>query len=446
MTEATLELPILGTLPDSWRIVRFGDLLMERVTNGVTKPRAVRGQGFKMVNMGELFAYPRIKQQEMERVPLTSSEQERFLLRHGDLLFARQSLIAEGAGACSIVLCEGEPRTFEGHLLRARPDPTKASSEFLFYAFRSLYGKYAMRSIVRQVAAAGITGSDLMSLPVPCPPVGEQQAIAAILTAFDDKIELNRQMNETLEAIAQAIFKSWFVDFEPVHAKMQGRQPAGIDPETTALFPDSFEDSMLGKTPKGWTVAQLRTRASSVQYGLTRSASQICIGPRFLRITDIQGGRVDWDKVPFCSASSAEHERYRIHEGDIFIARTGASTGENIYVIDPPDAVFASYLIRLHFASPNEARVIGAFLRTRSYFDYVAGAIGGSAQPNASAQVLAGATFAFPPADIAKRFREIVRPLDVLRAALVRESQVLSAIRDALLPKLLSGEMRVNAG
>ena len=84
--------------------------------------------------------------------------------------------------------------------------------------------------------------------------LAEQKAIAAVLGALDDKIELNRRMNATLEAMARALFQSWFVDFDPVRAKLDGRQPTGLDPATAALFPNEFEDSELGPIPKGWHV------------------------------------------------------------------------------------------------------------------------------------------------------------------------------------------------
>ena len=93
-------------------------------------------------------------------------------------------------------------------------------------------------------------------IQVPIPPLHEQRAIAHILGTLDDKIELNRRMNETLEAIARAIFKSWFVDFDPVHAKAEGRD-TGLPPHIADLFPDSFEDSELGEIPKGWRVGTI---------------------------------------------------------------------------------------------------------------------------------------------------------------------------------------------
>lgn len=198
----------------------FGELFAEPTRNGLTRPKAIRGSGTKMVNMGELFANPRIQNIAMDRVPLTDEEAKRSLLQTGDLLFARQSLVLEGAGKCSIYLGDCEPVTFESHVTRVRLDRNEADPRFYFYWLQSHAGRNAVRSIVEQGAgAAGIRGSDLQYLEVLWRPVEEQKAIADVLSSLDDKIELNRRMNETLEAMARAIFKSWFVDFDPVRAK-----------------------------------------------------------------------------------------------------------------------------------------------------------------------------------------------------------------------------------
>ena len=110
---------------------------------------------------------------------------------------------------------------------------------------------------------------DFYFLSVKLPPLSEQKAIAHILSSLDDKIELNRQMNETLEAMARAIFKSWFVDFDPVRVKMEGRQPAGMDAATADLFPDEFEESSLGLIPKGWKVKKLGDLAQNISRNLS---------------------------------------------------------------------------------------------------------------------------------------------------------------------------------
>src|ERR1700752_263755 len=199
--------------------IAFGELLMEPVRNGVYKSKEFHGRGCKAVNMGELFAHSRLFDVPMKRIELNEREKERALLRKGDLLFARRSLVAEGAGKCSIVKEVNEPTTFESSIIRARPDPTKTSSDYLFYYFNSAVGRRTLGTILRQVAVSGITSSDLVSLRLSVPPLRIQKRVANFFSALDDKIELNNKMNITLEQIAQALFKSWFIDFDPVKAK-----------------------------------------------------------------------------------------------------------------------------------------------------------------------------------------------------------------------------------
>jgi type I restriction enzyme, S subunit len=147
-----------------WRAFPFGQVLAEPVRNGVYKPKAFHGRSAKIVNMGELFANPRLSAVPMKRVELSGSESVRFTLSKGDLLFARRSLVAEGAGKCSIVLDIDELTTFESSIIRARPDSTKAEPLFLYYFFNSTAGLHCLDTIRRQVAVAGITGSDLSRL------------------------------------------------------------------------------------------------------------------------------------------------------------------------------------------------------------------------------------------------------------------------------------------
>ena len=256
--------------------------------NGLTKPKRIRGEGFKMVNMGELFSYSRMINIPMDRVPLTEKEKESFTLEAGDLLFARQSLVRKGAGQCSIFLEDDEKVCFESHLIRCRLDKEKANPLFYYYYFRSRAGKVAIDAIVEQGAgAAGIRGSDLNKLIVPDVDKAFQDAVANIIGSTDDKIDLNRQINQNLESMAQAIFKSWFVDFAPVKAKIAaiaaGEDAEGVtraamraisgktndeldqlQPEhysqlktIAKLFPSAMQDSELGDIPEGWMVKQL---------------------------------------------------------------------------------------------------------------------------------------------------------------------------------------------
>ena len=245
-------LPVLGQIPNTWSIVEFGTLLDGSARNGVYKPKEFHGRGAKIINMGELFAHPRLRAIPMRRVELTPEELLRSGIKQGDLLFARRSLVAEGAGKCAIVLEVEEPTTFESSLIRARPNSAVADSLFLFYLFNSPFGSYALGSILRQVAVSGIASSDLVKLRLPLPPLAEQRAIARIFGTLDEKIELNQRMNGTLEEIVRAVFRSWFVDFDPVHANAEGRQPEGMDAATASLFPDAFNETK--SVPSGWEI------------------------------------------------------------------------------------------------------------------------------------------------------------------------------------------------
>lgn len=330
----------------------------------------------------------------------------------GDVLL---NITGDSVARCCQAPADVLPARVNQHVAIIRPDPERLDPKFLRYFLVSPQ----MQEQMLMLAGAGatrkaLTKSMIESFEVPTPNITEQCGIANVLGTLDDKIELNSRMNETLEAMTQALFKSWFVD-----ATQNG-------------------------LPEGWRETTIREVATNIQYGLTQSASTEAVGPRFLRITDIQGGRVSWGNVPFCTVSREEHERYRLESGDVLVARTGASTGENIYLPAVPDAVFASYLVRFQFSDAAIARFVGAFMRTPEYFDYVSGCIGGSAQPNASAQVLAGAELVLPDSGLVQRYAEIVAPIDKRIFANNEESRMLTGLRDSLLPRLMSGELRVS--
>ncbi len=143
----------------------FKELFAIPLRNGLTKPKAVRGTGTKMVNMGELFANSRIAEVQMDRVPLNEAERKSSLLAAGDLLFARQSLVLSGAGKCSIFVSDDEQVCFESHVIRCRLNRELADPDFYFYFFSSPAGRKLIESIVEQGAgASGIRGSDLAKL------------------------------------------------------------------------------------------------------------------------------------------------------------------------------------------------------------------------------------------------------------------------------------------
>jgi len=214
-----------------WPLQPFNTIYAESSRNGITRPKATRGSGYKMVNMGELFAYGRFWNPDMELVQLSDSEIERFSLKKGDLLFARQSLVLEGTGKCSIVMNIPEITCFESHLIRVRLDKQKVDPIFYYYYFGSHQGKANVQSLVMQVAAAGIRGSELALLPIPVPPFPTQRKIAAILSVYDDLIENNLRRIKILEEMAQNFYREWFVKF-----RFPGHQHARFTDSPSAGF------------------------------------------------------------------------------------------------------------------------------------------------------------------------------------------------------------------
>lgn len=161
-----------------------------------------------MLNMGELFRYPQIPAVEMARVEINVGNPDRVLLQPGDLMFARRSLTLEGAGKCSIVKEIDEATTWESSIIRARLDRRLAHAPYYFYFFRSSIGRRTVEAIVEQVAAAGIRLSELRNLRVPVPGLAEQRAIADVLGAFDDKIATNIRLVSTSDELASALTRT----------------------------------------------------------------------------------------------------------------------------------------------------------------------------------------------------------------------------------------------
>ncbi len=185
---------------------------------------------------------------------------------------------------------------------------------------------------------------------------------------------------------------------------------------------------------------------SEISYGYTQSASEHPIGPKFLRITDIQNGRVDWDSVPYCKIALSDRPRYCLSSGDIVFARTGATTGKSFLVIDPPEAVFASYLIRLRVTEKGLLpKFLSFFFQTSGYWDSIQAGSTGSAQGGFNATKLAALSIPIPP--LAEQQR-IVTKLDALSAETQRLESIyreklaaLEALKKSLLHQAFSGQL-----
>lgn len=433
---------------DSW--VKFSSLFKIPLRNGLTKPSKIRGEGFKMVNMGELFAHPRISDISMERVPLSERETDSYLLQIGDLLFARRSLTVDGAGKCSIVQDLREPTTYEGSLIRVRLDPQKCNPLYYFYFFKSPIGRLQIETIIEQVAVAGIRSSDLANLRVPFPLLDEQNEIANLLSQIDDKIELNQRMNQTLEEIARTIFKSWFVDFDPVRAKVDGRD-TGLPAEIADLFPDSFEKSMLGQIPKGWRTCPLSEIAVFTKGVSYRSEDLIDSDTALVTLKSIKrgGGYSDKGLKPYAGLYRSSQE---LVCGDTVIAQTDLTQAREVIgraARVQCDPVFKHLVASLDLVIVRGREMaftpdyIYGLLASSKFKEHADGYANGTTVLHLGRMALPDYLFVCPPIRLVLTYSDFVHSLYMKVDGNSLENKTLQAITNHLLPKLMSGEMVV---
>ena len=379
----------------------------------------------------------------MRRVELTQSEKRRFSVKRGDLLFARRSLVAEGAGKCSVVLEVPEPTGFESSIIRARPDPARTNSLFLYYYFNSPSGLHGLYSIRRQVAVAGITGTDLAGLHLRLPPLAQQRQIAHILGTLDDKIELNRRMNETLEAMAQAIFKDWFVDFGPTRAKMDGRD-VRLPKRIADLFPESLVESELGCIPDGWKVSEIGKEVDVVGGGTPSTKEQVYWN----------GGEHHWatpkDLSKLRSPVLLETGRKITDAGVNKISSGLLPIGTLLLSSRAPIGYLAIAEVQTainqgFIAMVCERRLSNLFVLFWCYenLNYIRDISGGSTFAEISKRVFRPIFIIVPPKQVLASYEDLVRPLYNRIVANAREAMAMAQIRDLLLPKLISGEIRL---
>ena len=416
--------------------VKFRALLVEPVRNGIYKQKEFHGRGCKIINMGELFAFPRLHDVPMKRVELTEKEQSKSLVQQGDLLFARRSLVAEGAGRCSIVSEVNEPTTFESSIIRARPNPALASSDYLYYFFSSPLGRERMATILRQMAVSGITGSDLMELEIECPELEHQKTIAMFLSALDDRITLLRETNATLEAIAQALFKSWFVDFDPVRAKAEGLEPEGIDAATAALFPDSFVESELGLVPRGWMVRSLDSIANYLNGLAMQKFPPTDDGwVPVIKIAQLRKGNT----VGADRAGRNIKTEYIIQNGDVLFSWSGSL---EVVIWCGGEGALNQHLFKV---TSKDFPKWFYYLWTRQHltdFQQTA-ASKATTMGHIQRKHLTEAKVVVPPAEMLRSAGVLIEPLLERWLVNAEKAQTLTQLRDTLLPRLISGQLRL---
>ena len=364
-----------------------------------------------------------------------SAELRNVEVRTNDVLL---NITGDSVARCCQVPADVLPARVNQHVAIIRPEPKSLDARFLRYVLVS----HEYQSRLLALASAGatrpaLTKSMIEELDIPSPPLAEQKAIAAVLGALDDKIELNRRINATLEGMARALFQSWFVDFDPVRAKLDGRKPKGMDKATAALFPDAFQESSLGEIPQDWRLGSL---GELVQLRTDRvDATPAKDSIRYIALEDMPSKSIDLSN--FQLGSSVNSSITAFCKGDVLfgsmrpyfhkvgLAFFNGITRTTTFVLRPKKDCFRHFAL-LHFFSDD----VVAYSTTASV---------GTTIPYVRWDSMESYNIAVPPDLLLEAFEKTVSPLVKRIAAQGEESRTLASLRDTLLPKLLSGELRV---
>jgi type I restriction enzyme S subunit len=350
--------------------------------------------------------------------------------KSGDIVITTEAPLGEVAqlGAERVALAQ--------RLIVLRGKPGLLDNGFLKFLMQSENVQDQLRARASGTTVLGIKQSELRKVLLTLPPIEDQRAIADILGTLDDKIELNQRMNETLEAMARALFKSWFVDFDPVRAKAEGRDP-GLPQPLADLFPNRFEDSELGEIPEGWEVRTLADVARHPRRGV--QPNKIDASTPYIALEHMPKRCIalsEWGIAHGLESNKFEFKRREILFGKLrpYFHKVGVA---------PVDGVCSTDVV---VVTPREERWFGFVLGHVSstvFVEYTDAGSTGTKMPRTSWSEMARYPIVLPPGEIAEAFTLLARPVVDHIIASVHESRTLVALRDTLLPKLISGELRV---
>ena len=352
-------------------------------------------------------------------------------VKENDLVFHHRGSIGEVA-----IIPNDQPRyMLSTSLMKLRCDTKKANPLYVFYYFRSSEGRHQILKFASQVGTPGIGQplTSLRSLRVPLPPIGEQRAIAAVLGALDDKIELNRRMNADLEAMARALFKDWFVDFGPVRAKAEGR-PAYLVPEIWDFFPDALDDE---DKPVGWRFGVLNEVADSPRRSV--NPAEVSEDTPYIGLEHMPRSSValaDWAHAGKVTSNKSVFKKgeflfgkLRPYFHKVGIAAINGICSTDIVVVCSKGKEWSAYVLACISSDP--------------FVNYTNQLSNGAKMPRTSWDDMGAYEVCLPGKSVAQAFENTVTPMLEQVIVNIHESKTLAHLRDLLLPKLITGEIRV---
>jgi type I restriction enzyme S subunit len=422
-----------------WVQAKVGDVA-HRVTKGTT-PTTIGGRfvdaGIAFVKVESITDDGRIATEKLAFIDdETNDLLARSTLQEEDVLFTIAGTIGRVARVHRGIL----PANTNQAVAIVRPNCEVVEPRFLYYVLRDEVRVRHAHTRVVQSVQANFSLAELSSIGIPLPPLDEQRAIAHILGTLDDKIELNRRMSETLEAMACVLFKSWFIDFDPVRAKCRGDRPVA-PMEIADLFPDCLVDSELGEIPEGWEVKPL---PELIDVNPARTLRKDEVAP-YLDMANMPTRGHSPDAV----IERAFGSGMRFINGDTLVARITPclENGKTAYVDflrnDQVGWGSTEYIV-LRPKPPLPVEFAYCLARSDRFRDFaIQSMTGSSGRQRVPPESLAHFQLVAASELVAEAFGQLIKPLFVRASAATEEGRILAVLRDALLPKLISGELRV---
>lgn len=426
---------------NNWREMTLSELY--EFSSGLSKPKSEFGSGYPFLSFKDVFYNSAVPETLTEKVQSSDHERNRCSIQRGDVFLTRTSETIDELGMSCVALKDIKNATFNGFSKRLRPKTSGVvHPEFSRYAFRSKIFRDSVTSMTSMSTRASLNNEMLGRLKIKLPSYQHQVKIGSILTSLDDKIELNRKTNETLEAMARTLFQAWFVDFEPVRAKMEGhwkrgQSLPGLPAHLYDLFPDRLVESEQGEIPKGWTYSSLDkiaiyTNGLALQKYPPETPNDYL---PVIKIAQLRAGNTNGaDK-----ASTQLKPEYVINDGDVLFSWSGSLEVE---VWSGGRGALNQHLFKV--TSTNAPKWY-YFFATRHHlknFREIA-ADKATTMGHIQRKHLTEAVIALPPAGQLTRFDQMIAPMFKSLLGNLVQSRSLAQLRDTLLPRLMSGELRI---
>ena len=418
--------PVRRSPDETWRHMAFTEAV---VVNPAV--RLERGLTYPFVDMAAVTAGFRCAHAMDHRT--YSGGGSRF--QDGDTLMARITPCLENgkiARYCADRSSESAHGSTEFIVVRGRDGVTDSGYAYYLTQWRELRS-YAVDQMTGTSGRQRVPVNSLSHVSVPVPPLPEQRAIARVLGALDDKIELNRRMNETLEATARAIFRDWFVDFGPVRAKMEGREPY-LPPGIWGMFPDALDDA--GK-PKGWTMGTLSDIARSPRR--TISPADVFRHTPYIGLEHMPRRSIaltQWE-----SAVKVTSDKLAFRAGEILFGKLRPYFHK--VGVAPVEGICSTDIVVVVSQAPQLSAFTAVCLSSDGFVDYTDRTSTGTRMPRTSWRTMGQYRICLPSEDVAGAFQGLAQPLIDCIGANIHEASFLAQFRDLLIPKLISGQIRL---